>query len=264
MYSKTKNFGKVYYYSSYREIDKTLPFIYFIHGAAQDHSIWTQYVRYFSNKKFNAIAFDLPNHGKSPKQKINSVELFANFIKEYDELNNPQQNKIFLVGHSMGSLISLSSNFLIDHIAKSVLLGFKYPMTVSDFLLNESKNNPGKSHNIINEFSYSSSNIIGANINPGIYAFNNSLSLMNRDEKLPIHDDFTACNNFQINEKLFENLKGKFLLIGGAKDLMTPSKKLFSQFSNIENFKIKILKNVGHSMMSEAPNDILDLLIEFF
>ena len=51
MYAKTKNFGKVYYYSSYREIDKTLPFIYFIHGAAQDHSIWTQYVRYFSNKK---------------------------------------------------------------------------------------------------------------------------------------------------------------------------------------------------------------------
>ena len=47
MYSKTKNFGKVYYYSSYREIDGTLPFIYFIHGAAQDHSIWTQYVRYF-------------------------------------------------------------------------------------------------------------------------------------------------------------------------------------------------------------------------
>lgn len=45
---------------------------------------------------------------------------------------------------------------------------------------------------------------------------------------------------------------------------MTPSKKLFSQFSNIENFEIKILKNVGHSMMSEAPNDILDLLIEFF
>ena len=33
----------------------------------------------------------------------------------------------------MGSLISLSSNFLIDHIAKSVLLGFKYPMTVSEF-----------------------------------------------------------------------------------------------------------------------------------
>ena len=32
-------------------------FIYIIHSAAQDHSIWTQYVRYFSNKKFNAIAF---------------------------------------------------------------------------------------------------------------------------------------------------------------------------------------------------------------
>ena len=42
------------------------------------------------------------------------------------------------------------------------------------------------------------------------------------------------------------------------------SKKLFSQFTSINNFKIKILKNVGHSMMSEAPNDVLDLLIEFF
>ena len=55
MYAKTKNFGKVYYYSSYREIDKTLPFIYFIHGAAQDHSIWTQYVRYFSNKTLHLL-----------------------------------------------------------------------------------------------------------------------------------------------------------------------------------------------------------------
>ena len=45
---------------------------------------------------------------------------------------------------------------------------------------------------------------------------------------------------------------------------MTPSKKLFLQFTSIKNFKIKILKNVGHSMMSEAPNDILNLLIEFF
>ena len=46
-----------------------------------------------------------------------------------------------------------------------------------------------------------------------------------RDEKLPIFDDYFR-NNFQINEN-FENLRGKFLLIGGDQDLMTPSKNYF-------------------------------------
>ena len=52
-------------YTGGKEFDAAKPSIIFIHGAANDHSVWTLQARYFAHHGFNVLAVDLPGHGKS-------------------------------------------------------------------------------------------------------------------------------------------------------------------------------------------------------
>ena len=52
-------------YTGGKNFDATKPTVVFIHGTANDHSVWTLQARYFAHHGWNALAPDLPGHGKS-------------------------------------------------------------------------------------------------------------------------------------------------------------------------------------------------------
>ena len=37
----------------------------FVHGAGMDHSVWPLQARHFAYRGWNALAVDLPGHGRS-------------------------------------------------------------------------------------------------------------------------------------------------------------------------------------------------------
>ena len=51
--------------------------VMFIHGAANDHSVWALQSRYFAYHGFNVLAVDLPGHGKSAGPALPSIEDMA-------------------------------------------------------------------------------------------------------------------------------------------------------------------------------------------
>ena len=55
----------VYAYTGARKFDAALPTIVFVHGAANDHSVWALQSRYFAHHGMNVLAVDLPEHGRS-------------------------------------------------------------------------------------------------------------------------------------------------------------------------------------------------------
>ena len=69
-----------YVYTGTRPFDAAKPNIVFIHGAANDHSVWTLQARYFAHHGFNALAVDLPGHGKTFADTKPTVEAFADWI----------------------------------------------------------------------------------------------------------------------------------------------------------------------------------------
>ena len=59
----------MYYHPVQQKINNSEPII-FIHGTGMDHTVWTLPVRYFSRKKTDVLAIDLPGHGKNEDKPL--------------------------------------------------------------------------------------------------------------------------------------------------------------------------------------------------
>ena len=131
-----------YVYTNNKAIDPAKPSVVFIHGAGFDHSVWTLFARHFSRHDWNVIALDLPGHGRSEGPVLESIEAMASWsIALIDTLG---LNSVALVGHSMGSLITLeTASRLGDRVTHAVLIGSISPMPVSDPILDATANKPG-------------------------------------------------------------------------------------------------------------------------
>ena len=53
-----------YVYTGGKAFDPALPCVVFIHGALNDHSVWTLLARHFAHHGRSVLAVDLPGHGR--------------------------------------------------------------------------------------------------------------------------------------------------------------------------------------------------------
>src|SRR2546427_7397552 len=97
----------VYAYTGARALDAALPTVAFIHGAANDHSVWALQSRYFAYHGWNALAVDLPGHGKSEGKALDRIGDIAGWVARV--LDAAGASTASLVGHSMGSLVAMET-----------------------------------------------------------------------------------------------------------------------------------------------------------
>ena len=128
------NGREAYAYTGGKPFDAALPCVVFIHGALNDHSVWTLLARWFAHHGYGVLAVDLPGHGRSAGPPLPSVEALADWVLALLDAAGVQQAA--LVGHSMGSLIALEAAARApERVTRLVMLGTAYPMKVSDALL---------------------------------------------------------------------------------------------------------------------------------
>src|SRR5947208_16825049 len=90
-----------------RPFDPSLPAVVMIHGAGFDHSTWALHSRWFAHHGFSVLAPDLPGHGRSAGPSLSSIAEMADWTAAL--LDAAGVTKAHLIGHSMGSLISLET-----------------------------------------------------------------------------------------------------------------------------------------------------------
>ena len=95
-----------YAYTGSRAIEAGMPALVFVHGAANDHSVWALSSRYFAHHGCNVLAVDLPGHGRSGGAALATVEAIADWIPRV--LDAAGIGRAALVGHSLGSLVVLA------------------------------------------------------------------------------------------------------------------------------------------------------------
>jgi len=117
-----------------RDLDAGKPTVMFVHGAGLDHSVWTLPTRYFIRHGLNVLSVDLPGHGRSAGPLRTSIPDMSDWlIKVLDALD---VQEVALVGHSMGSLVTLEAAARHPTRIRSIaLLGTALPMPVTDELL---------------------------------------------------------------------------------------------------------------------------------
>ena len=62
-----------------RAFDPGLPTIVFLHGAGLDHTVWALLARWFAHRGFGVLAPDLPGHGRSESESLQSIAAMADF-----------------------------------------------------------------------------------------------------------------------------------------------------------------------------------------
>jgi len=253
---------RVYAYTANRGLDAARPTVIFVHGAANDHGVWALQSRYFAYHGWNALALDLPGHGRSGGAARSSVRELADWLARVMDASSTA--RAALVGHSMGSLIVLETAAAhADRVSKIALIGIAVPMPVSEPLLDASRANDHLAYEMINVFAHGNAAQIGGNRVPGMWMLGNNMRLMERAAPGALYADFSACNGYASGLEAAGKVQCPALLVLGQRDLMTPARAARDVAAKLRDAKTITLPGAGHSLMAERPDEVLDALMEF-
>jgi pimeloyl-ACP methyl ester carboxylesterase len=253
------NQHEAYAYTGGKAFDPTLPCLVFIHGAMNDHSVWTLLARSFAHHGYAVLAVDLPGHGRSGGPPLANVEALGNWI--WDLLDAAGVQKAALVGHSMGSLIALEAAGQQPQRASHLLMvGTAYPMKVSEALLTMAREAPLQAVEMVNRLQHSGWAAKPSYPGPGAWLHGGGRALMRRmltrQTRLNLFEhDFKACDAYAGGMEAAARVACPASLLLGERDQMTSPKQTAGL---AEALKAKVyLLPAGHTLMAEAPEQML-------
>ena len=251
-----------YVYTGGKPFDAARPTVVFIHGAANDHSVWTYQARYFAHHGWNAMAVDLPGHGRSFGDAKTSIAAYADWLDSL--LDNAGVARAALVGHSMGSLISLAcATKYPSRVSQLALIGASVPMPVADVLLDSALHRPTGAFDMLNIWGHAPHLKWGRNPTPGTSSMMAYRQLLMQSRPGVLAADLAACKAFLPDDAILADIKAPTLVIAGSRDLLTPVKSAELLAARIVNCRFAQIANTGHTLMQEAPGKTLDELKSF-
>ena len=257
----TVNGREVFAATGGQPIKPSGPAALFLHGAGMDHSVWTLPARYVAHHGGSALAPDLPAHGKSAGPPLGSIAAMAAW--GWAALDAQKIARASLVGHSMGALISLEMARLHpERVAQLVLIGFAPKMPVHADLLDAAERNDPKAAELIASWGFGAAGEIGGNRTPGLAMLPLGLRLIQRAPAGTLHADLAACNAYAGAEAAGAAIRCPILVLQGESDRMTPAKAA-AAFAPALKAEIRLLPNVGHMLMSEAPDAVTKAMKDF-
>ncbi|HYQ99452.1 MAG TPA: alpha/beta hydrolase [Casimicrobiaceae bacterium] len=252
----------VYAYTGARPLVPAQHTVVFVHGAANDHGVWAWQSRYFAHHGFNALAVDLPGHGRSDGPALASVEAIAGWIPAL--LDAAGAPRAALVGHSLGALAALECAARHPaRVERIALAGPAAPMTVADDLLDAARRDEHVAYELINGWSFSAARQLGGNAVPGVWMTGNAMRLMERTPAGVLAVDLTACHAYAHGVAAAAAVRCPSLVVTGARDIMAPSKNAQAVVAALSDVRVVSLPDSGHALMAEEPDAVLDALRSF-
>ena len=256
-------YARAYAYSGTRAFNPTQRTAVFIHGAANDHSVWALQSRYFAWHGWNVLAVDLPGHGQSDAPLCTSIEALADWVAAF--LDATQVKAAVVIGHSMGSLTALELTARRpDLVSKLALVGSAVPMAVGDALLDAARDDEDKARRMIIDWSFAPNSQLGNNHQvPGTWLPGNSLALMRRMNNGVLHNDLAACKAYVNGLTAAAHVQCPALVLMGERDMMTAPKAAQGVIAALKSVRAETINDAGHNMTTEAPGATLDALWGF-
>ena len=261
---------RLYAYTGGKTFDPALPTIVFLHGGEHDHSVWILQSRFMAHHGYGVLALDLPGHMRSAGPPLPTIESMAEHIA--GALKACADERLIVVGHSMGSLIALELGALLrDKILGAVLIATASPMHVSAVLLDATKNSTAQAMDMINVWSHSASidafDRKPSSPGPGFSNVWGNLRLMQRvaqrNGASVLHTDFAACNAYHRGEQAAAELTCPVLFILADSDSMTPARAAQPLIDACRDATVMTLAGAGHSLMAENPDGVREALRHF-
>ena len=254
--------AQVYAYTGGKPFNPELPAVVFIHGAENDHRVWGLQSRWFAHHGFCVLAVDLPGHGRSAGPLLPTVEAQADWLVALLDAAGVQEAA--LVGHSMGSLISLDAAARFpERISKIALVGTAVPMPVSEALLTAAREARPKAEGMVNVWSHGPRGALGGSTVPGIWLMGASIRLAERAAPEVLFNDLNACNEYRRGLEAAAAAQCPALLVVGSRDMMTSPRGAPKLAAAMKDARIASVEGSGHALMAEYPDAVLDALRGF-
>ena len=237
--------------------DPARPTVVFLHGALNDHSVWTHQAAWFADHGWNAVAPDLPGHGRSGGAALDSIEALADWVPAL--LDALGATRALLVGHSMGSLVALEAAYRYpDRVEAIALLGTAWPMRVSDALLQAAREDEAGAIEMVAKWSHSELGAQG-----GLRDATRQLMLALADGHAGLlHTDLAACNAYANGLVAAGAVRCPVLVLTGARDRMTPPRSAQTLTDAFRHGSVAGV-DAGHALMAEQPGATLEALAAF-
>jgi len=253
---------EAYAYTGGKPFDPTLPCVVFIHGALNDHSVWTLLARWFAHHGYGVLAVDLPGHGRSAGTPLPDLEAHADWVLAL--LDAAGVERAALVGHSMGSLIALeAASQAPARVSRLVMVGTAYPMKVSAALLAMALASPLDAIEWVNALSLSGLAAKPSYPGPGAWLHGAGRALMRRmqagqPELNLFHHDFSVCDRYANGLQAAAQVTCPATLVLGERDQMTLP-RFAREIAQALNARVVLLP-AGHALIQEQPDGLLNAL----
>ena len=253
---------QVFAYTAAHALVPPKPAVVFLHGAGLDHSWFALQSRYFGYHGKTVLALDLPGHGRSEGPPLASVEELADWVIRV--LAAAGVGRASLVGHSLGSLAALECAARHpQRVERIALIGTAFPMNVSEGFLEAARNNEHAAFDMDTIWGHAPQVPLGSNPYPGMWMYGDTLARLERLAPGVLHAGLKACNDYAAGLESAAKVKCPALFILGQRDLMTPPRAATALIQAISGARTVSIASAGHSLMAEAPDAVLDALIEF-
>ncbi len=237
------------------------PAVVLIHGAGMDHTVWSLQARYLAHHGHGVLAVDLPGHGRSSGPLLDSIGSMADWIGRL--LDAASLPKAALVGHSMGALVALeATGRMPDRVSHLALLGIAPSMPVHPDLLAAANQNLALASELVTSWGFGPSGHLGRNPSPGLWMMGGAYRLLEHAPAGVLANDLGACALYLDAPAAATRVDCPTLLLLGADDRMTPAKKGCELASSIPGAAARVLPGIGHMVMTEAPDETIDALVD--
>jgi len=224
--------------------------LYFVHGSGGGHHHFGYQVRDL-NSNISPIALDLPGHGKSDGEAFANIEHYRNWLHQFIIKHN--NGPFIIAGHSMGGAIALD-----------------YALTYKQDILAIILISTGSRLKVLPDFLNAlAKGIVPENLASLLYGRGTDKELLEKGKKeLELTDpsilfaDFSACNNFDVSDRLHE-INIPALILCGEEDKMTPLKYSHYLANNLSNGTMIEIKDAGHMVMIEKPEPVNEAISQF-
>jgi pimeloyl-ACP methyl ester carboxylesterase len=220
-----------------------------LHGAGESAAVWGPQVRTLEDVE----AINFPGHGGEPGQGRESVEAYADWVR--DQLGRSEP--LVLAGHSLGGAVALSLALRDDRpkwLAGLILAGTGARLRVHPDIFRRLDEDFAAACELLCRWSIADISIDGVTD-----TFRRDLETAG---KTVVRGDFTASDGFDVMDRV-GSIKLPSLVVVGSEDHMTPPK--FSRYlcGQLENSTLVMVPGAGHVLTLERPDQVSQAMEDF-
>ena len=253
---------RVYAATGGRAFDRALPTTLFLHGAGCDHTVWQLPARWFAWHGSSVLAVDLPGHGRSEGPPLSSIADLGRWVAQL--LDAAGIETATLVAHSMGAAAALEASAALGpRIARVALIATAAAIPVNRDLLAAAGEEPQRAYQMMTAWAHGTGAKLGGHPVPGLWMTGGTLALFARNRPGVLQTDLEACAAWKTGAEAAGQVRCPALVAIAANDIMTPPKAGQELARLIAGSRTTTIGDCGHMLVAEAPDAVLDALIDF-